>query len=253
MRPFQVIFWLWLCVLTALTGEEEGIHALPGAPARFVLDEGGRLSASLRQELESSLAGFSLEDKQALYLAVLGEEPVQGGEAFAGILADHWRGAPFVGVLIYVPGREGGVWGALGGEARASLIGAKEAQEAVRRAASFATRESEEEDQLRVGLDQLRKEMSFARLRTQRVDEAKSRIIEGRGEEWLHSEWRKRAVLLALAVGMLFLALFVFLLFFYLRRRKRPVTLPETTPSKRLQGPWSGGGNAYYDFSHLGE
>lgn len=246
------IFALFFLILTVHGAQDNDPFALPNAPAHFVDDPGNWMDAETLQKLERQLTNFSVGSEMSIFVVILPDKPVQGGDAYAALLGEHWD-APFWGVLLYVPGTSGSPWVAMGGSVGTDLLSLTELRAASARAGYYGRRESEEMEKIKVGVDQLVDEMEFARLRNNRMNEMKAEAYGQSVTRQQAGQVRWRMLALISGVGVLVLILGSVFLFFQIKKRRGTFEFPETGFRRRLQGQWSGGGNVLYDYAGVSQ
>ncbi len=247
----KAAFFLFLFA-SALFGQEADPYALSAQPTRYVSDPGHRLEDDFRDNLEERLTDYSLKSKNALFVVVLPEGPVQGGWVYADLLGNYWDAAPLWGVLLYVPEEGDGPWASLGSGKGTQFSSVNDLREAAKRVSADASREPEEVEKIAVGVDRLMSEMNFQDMKSASRDERKAEAYEATVRRRQAREFKLRAVLILVGVGALVFLLLAFFLIRRFRRRRRVFQFPETSWRKRLQGPWCGGGNVCHDYGKTG-
>lgn len=201
----------------------------------------------MTKTLEAQLTSFSLESKDAAFVVILPEVPAQGGEAYAAILGKSWDAAPFWGVFLHVPGDEGGSWIALG--ATTELLSFNELSHTAKRISSYAQRENEAMEKIKTGTEQLLSEMKFTRLQEKRINERKAMAYREGVSQYFSNHLKSRSLMLLFGVGLLFLLMGIVFMIYKIKRRRFTFVFPATEHRRRLQGPWSGGGNVLYSYA----
>ena len=227
-------------------------YRLPSPPEKHVLDESDWLELNQQVKLETYLAKRANDWGVHVFGVILEKVPPQGGESYVKLLGNHWNKGKVWGVVLHVPGEKGSPWFASGGENLDVIAKPGELKQAMNKVMLLSHREDDERNQFRMGCWELVNELCFFQMENDNLSDVRSEKVEENLAAKFFKKMKQKILLILSGLALLFSLLLMIFLIRKMKSRRTVFEFPETKARKRLQAPWSGGGNVLLRYKEIG-